>query len=95
MLVAVALLIGFIKGRTVLAKSANRLVARIKTFEEPTPFHKIYTPSYYLLIAVMMSIGMGMRFFHVPDDIRGFIDVAVGAALLNASMLYFRHRFAT
>jgi len=37
-----------------------------------------------------MGLGMGIRYFGVPVDVRGLIDVAVGSALINGAMLYFR-----
>lgn len=89
-LVVLGLLIGFFKGRYVLSKSVNRLVSRIKSFPEPLSPLKMYSAPYYGLIIVMMLLGMGMNFFGVPLDIRGLIDVAVGAALINGSTLYFR-----
>jgi hypothetical protein len=36
----------------------------------------------------MMALGAIMRL--VPDDWHGFVDVAIGSALINGAMLYFR-----
>jgi hypothetical protein len=89
-LIALGLLVGFFKGRLILAKSVNRLVNRVRSFEEPTPITKIYNLPYYLLLVSMMFIGFAIKYFEVPSDIRGAIDVAIGAALINGAMLYFR-----
>jgi len=89
-LILAGLMIGFWKGRVVLAKSVNRVVNRIRSFEEPTSIAKMYSLPYYLLLLSMIGLGMAIKFFQVPMDIRGAIDVAIGAALINGSMLYFR-----
>lgn len=94
LLITLGLIIGFFKGRFVLGKSVKRLVSRIRSFQQPTPISKIYTPAYYILLGSMMMIGMLIKYFQVPDDIRGTVDVAIGAALINGSMLYFRAAFS-
>jgi hypothetical protein len=93
LMIAVALFIGYFKGTRVLGKSAHKGSDRIQTLSNPAPITQLYKPSYFLLLGVMMAIGMGMNYFAVPLDIRGFVDVAVGAALINGSMVYFRRAF--
>lgn len=90
LLVALALLIGFFKGRFVLRKSAIAQIERIKNLPNPVQLAKIYQAKYFILIGIMMSLGILMNLLDVPKDIRGFIDVAVGAALINGSMFYFK-----
>ncbi len=87
-LIACALLIGFLKGRTVFSKSVKRSVSRILTLPNPAPLSKIYTPSYYLLLGSMVLLGVLVRY--TPLDVRGAVDVIVGSALINGAMLYFR-----
>lgn len=86
--IAITLLIGFLKGRHVFAKSVNRSVSRILTLPNPAPLSKIYSPSYYILLGSMVLLGVLVRF--APLDIRGGVDVAVGSALINGAVLYFR-----
>jgi hypothetical protein len=86
--IAITLLIGFLKGRRVFAKSVNRSVSRILALPNPAPLSKIYTPSYYILLGSMVLLGVLVRF--APLDIRGGVDVAVGSALINGAVLYFR-----
>lgn len=90
LLVVVALYIGYLKGRYVLGKAAKRGVARILSLPKPIPLSKIYAPRYYLLLGLMVMIGLCMKWFGVSKDWRGFIDVAIGAALINGSIIYFR-----
>lgn len=93
LLVALAMFLGYWKGKFVLAKTVRRNVTRIKTLPNPSSITKLFTPAYVILIAVMMGLGLGIRFFGLADDIRGLIDLAVGAALLNGAITYFRHAF--
>jgi len=90
LLIALSLLIGYFKGRFVLIKSANRAVKRICSFPAPVSLHRIYSLQFLLLIGIMMTLGMLIRVFNVPQDIRGVIDVIVGSALINGSLIYFR-----
>lgn len=89
--VALGLLIGFMKGRFVLSKTVERVVLRIVSFPSPVAFKDVYTMQYYLLIGAMMSLGMLLKWVLIPPDIKGFIDVAIGSALINGAALYFRH----
>lgn len=86
--IAITLFIGFLKGRRVFAKSVKRSVERILSLPNPASLSKIYTPSYYLLLGSMVLLGVVVRFTTL--DIRGGVDIAVGAALINGAVLYFR-----
>ena len=89
-LVAVALLLGFLKGRFVLVKTVRRVSFRIQSLPLPIKITSLYTPSYLILLGSMMALGFLVRFISMPMDIRGFIDVAIGSALINGAMLYFQ-----
>jgi hypothetical protein len=86
--IAFALLIGFLKGRRVFSKSVQRSVSRILNLPNPAPLSKLYTPSYYLLLGSMVVLGVLVRY--TPLDVRGGVDVAIGSALINGAVLYFR-----
>ncbi len=87
-LVAGGLLVGFIKGRFVLSRTVNRISTRIAGLSEPVHFLEVYPKSYWILLSSMMGLGMLMRM--LPANVHGFVDVAVGSALLNGAALYFR-----
>jgi len=87
---AIGLFIGFFKGRFVLAKTVRRVVARIVSLPLPIRLKDAYAPSYWILIGSMAGLGMLFRFLPLPVDVRGMIDVAIGSALVNGAMLYFR-----
>ena len=88
--IAIGLFVGFFKGRFVLSKTVSRVVNRISTLSLPIRLKDAYSKSYWILIASMVALGMTFRFLPIPTDIRGVIDVAIGSALINGAMLYFR-----
>jgi hypothetical protein len=89
-LVTAGLVLGFVKGRFVLSKTVVRVVSRIRALPEPIRFFDVYSIGYLALIASMILLGMTLRWLSVPSDIRGAIDIAVGSALMNGAMFYFR-----
>lgn len=91
LLLVVCLTVGYFKGKFVLGKSAHRGMKRIRSFSNPTSLTNIYSGTYYILIAFMIGLGMSIKYLGLPHDIRGAVDVAVGSALINGAMIYFRH----
>lgn len=89
-LVILSLLVGFTKGRFVMQKAALKSAARISKLPNPTSFLNIYNRSNLILIAIMVGLGMTMKYLALPYDIRGSIDIAVGSALMQGSLAYFR-----
>lgn len=88
--IAIGLAVGFFKGRFVLAKTVRRVVLRIAQLPLPIRLKDAYSPSYWILIGSMVALGMTFRFLPIPIDIRGTIDIAIGSALINGALLYFR-----
>lgn len=85
------LLIGYMKGRYVFAKSVQRSVDRILTLPNPVSLSQIYTRKYYMLLGAMVFLGVLFRL--TPLDIRGGVDMTIGAALMTGAILYFRNAF--
>jgi hypothetical protein len=90
-LTAISLFIGFLKGKKVLGKTALKAIARITAFPNPTNLTNLYSGRYYILLAGMMGLGISMNVLGIPHDIRGTIDIIIGSALINGSVVYFRH----
>jgi hypothetical protein len=90
LVICISLFIGFIKGRTVLAKTVQRVVTRIRSLPPPILLSQVYDRRYATLLGSMMALGFLFRFLPIGADVRGAIDVAIGSALINGSMLYFR-----
>ena len=89
-LIGAAALIGYVKGRFILGKSARKGVERILTYSEPMPITSLYSPKYFILLGAMIALGVSIKYMGIPNDIRGFIDVAIGIALLTGAQVYFR-----
>jgi hypothetical protein len=93
LLIILGLFIGFLKGRTVLAKAVHREITRISQLPSPASITHLYGKKALVVLAIMVLLGMSMKWLALPSDIRGFIDVAVGAALINGAVIYFRQAF--
>lgn len=88
-----ALLVGFIKGRFILSKTVKRIVTRIYGLPSPVVLKDLYPKSYYLLLGAMVLLGFVMRWLPIGAGVRGFIDIAIGSALINGAILYFKAAF--
>lgn len=95
LVLAVALGVGYVKSKYVFAKAVQKGVARIRSLPTPAPFYSIYTPRYLILLGAMVLLGISLKYVGLPLDIRGFVDVAIGAALINGSVLYFKEAAAS
>jgi hypothetical protein len=84
-----SLLIGYLKGQFIFKKTAFRIINRASSIPNPSAIHHFYSWHYYCLIAIMISLGIIMRY--LPLDLRGAIDLIVGFALMLGSFHYFRH----
>jgi len=89
-LIAIGLLVGYIKGRFVLMRTVRKVVQRICSLPLPMKLSKLYNPQYYLIMVFMTLLGMSMKFIPIYPDLRGVIDVAIGSALMNGAFLFFR-----
>jgi hypothetical protein len=94
MLIVFGLLIGFVKGRLVLIKSVKRVVGRILSLPSPIGIFQMYSWKYGLLILSMVALGLSLRWMHLPNDVRGLVDIAIGSALINGALTYFRYAAA-
>jgi hypothetical protein len=80
--------VGFLKGRFILKKTAERIAERIFSLQTPFSLFSIYPASYWLLLGGMIALGGMMKL--APPLIRGFVDTAVGCALVTGSIFYFK-----
>ncbi len=91
LMIIFCLVVGYFKGKMALAKSVTRQIKRIESLPNPAHLKYLYSKGYYLLIALMISLGVIMRFLPITLDTRGAIDTIIGSALINGAMLYFRN----
>lgn len=89
---AVGLLIGLLKGRYVLSRTARRNVRRIEALQNPRPWNA-FTPRFVIVIGLMIGFGVGLRSLAAQGYLGGFIVagglyVGIGAALVVSAWGY-------
>jgi len=94
-LVIGALLIGTIKSRYVLDKSARRGIERINHFSGNTCIGAVYSWKTWLLVIAMMLFGLIVRSSPISRDLIGFICVAIGWSLVWSSRFAWRTWYAS
>ncbi|MBS0606031.1 MAG: hypothetical protein KF898_06735 [Parachlamydiales bacterium] len=94
LLIVLGLMLGFLKGRFVLSKTVQRVVQRIISLPLPIKISQVYGVRYLALIGFMVLLGMSLKWFKLPLEVRGLVDVAIGSALMNGALGYFRLGFA-
>jgi len=90
---AAALLIGGVKGKFVLTKTARRNKDRIDRIPPPVKAHHVYAKPFYLFIVVMMGVGFMLRTWN--EYLGGYVVVAaiycgIGIALMVSSLVYWK-----
>ncbi|MCB1149217.1 MAG: hypothetical protein KDK48_03550 [Chlamydiia bacterium] len=90
LIVAGCILTGTLKAKYVLSRSVKRGITRIAALPQPASIFRIYDWKYYLLIAVMMTMGLILRKSGLPTDFRAACYLSIGFALVSASKGYFR-----
>lgn len=90
---AIGLVIGAVKGRFVLAKSARRNKHRIEALPEPTKPWQVFKPLFYVFLASMMGMGIGLRFLFRSGDYGGWLSYGgmlcgIGGALFVSAFVY-------
>ena len=92
-LMAMASLLGIAKGWFVLRRTARRLLRHIETQPETTGLSALYPARFYLLMALMVSLGFTLRAAFgtsLPALVAG-VYLAIGVALLGSTLPYFRY----
>ena len=84
-------LIGLVKGKFVLSKTAHKNKIRIHNLEDPVKLYNIFSKPFYFLIPMMMGLGILLRSFN--EYLGGYIVVAaiycgIGMALIVSSRIY-------
>lgn len=88
-LVCLGLFLGQFKAKYVLRKTAMKRIQQMSSQSSFT-FFQIFNFRYLILIATMISLGLLLKFFHTPHDLRGLIDITIGTALIHSSIFYFK-----
>ncbi len=93
-IVTAGLAIGAIKSRLVLTKVARRNIDRVKTMspdKKKICLFAFQPTASYLLIAVMIGSGLTLRSFFPHSIYIAGLYFAVGIALLDSGLVYFRN----
>lgn len=95
--IAIAAVIGVVKGLLILRRAAARNLDRIERLPEPARPWDVFAPWYVLLVGAMIALGVAVRAAAAHGWLGGWagalgIYVAVAAALLSSSGAYFRFR---
>jgi len=94
--IAVALacggIIGVLKGKFVLSRTARRNIRRIAALENPRPWN-VFSGRFVILIGLMMGLGFGLRAMAEAEWLSyptlGGIYVGIGLALAVSALAYF------
>jgi len=90
LILSIGLFLGIMKGRFVLATRARKEVCKLLQIPEPIHIKHVFSIKLLAIMAIMMSLGMAMTVGKLSYDIRAMIDVAVGSALIQGAVQYFR-----
>lgn len=94
-LIVAALVIGFGKGKFVLAKTSTKNIERIDQFTEPRKPIEVYSLRSWIIITLMVCISLALNVFKVEYIVRGPINLGIGFALIVSSMVYLKSLSAT
>jgi len=84
--IALSLFVGLMKGRWILRKSADRIIASIVSKEEPLAWRSLFPRSFLMVMMLMMSLGIAVGHLPIPLILRASIDLTVGTALMIGFM---------
>jgi len=91
-LVALAAMAGWAKGRFVLAKTARRTLVRIERRGDGRCLGGFLSWKSWGLVLVMIVGGRLLRAGPVPHTVLGPVYLAIGVALLTGSLVFWRGR---
>lgn len=87
---ALALGIGFAKGKFVLSKTSRRNIDRLMAIEEPTKLSNVYSTRSWIIIMVMIGISLALNLGPVDPYWRGVVNMAIGMGLVASSLVYLK-----
>jgi len=80
-----AILLGYLKSRFILDRTAARSIERILLLEDGTCLGAVYSKKTWLLVLVMMTLGFLLRNSSFPRPILAVLYIMVGWALFWSS----------
>lgn len=83
-----AFILGALKAKFIFSKTVDKFIQRILKHKPPIHIKHVYPLPYLFLILFMMGLGFLLKF--TPNTIHGFVDIAVGAALILGGINFFK-----
>ena len=84
-LVVPALLLGFLKSRYILDRTADRTIDRIMLLSDGTCLGAVYSKKTWGLVLAMMAMGYALRHSEFPRVVLAAVYVMVGSSLAWSS----------
>jgi len=89
-LIIIALIIGIYKGWDILAPVSKQNLLRLRRLPQPAPLWQVFSKTTWIIVAVMMVMGMTLRFLPLPDGFRAPVLIGVGLGMLIGAANYIR-----
>ena len=92
-ILAVGLILGYLKSRFILAKIINKNVIRIKNLsphKERICIFAFQALQSYVIVLVMILLGISLRATSIPREILSVIYIAIGFGLFKSGFIYFK-----
>ncbi len=77
-----AIIVGTIKSRLFLDRSAARIIRRISGFSDKTWLFAVYPLKTWLMVVAMMAFGLFLKYSPTPTIVAFFVYCSVGWGLL-------------
>lgn len=84
-----SVLIIYFKGKAVFARLATKNLIRLRRIPQPAPFRMLFSRSSWLVILLMETVGMTLRFMPLNHSLRTVILLGVGGAMWVGVITYF------
>lgn len=92
--IALAMAIGWLKGRFILAKTARRNIERLKEMTERSRLFQVYNMRSWIIIALMIGLSIFLNVSNaLPVFWRGVVNLAIGFSLISSSLFYVKAGF--
>ena len=88
---SVGLVTALVAARWGFRAIAAKNIRRLRRLPDRGCFFAFQAWKSYLLIAVMIALGAGLRHSPVPKTLLAIVYIGIGGALLLSSFSYFRH----
>ncbi|MDX1971500.1 MAG: ferrochelatase [Candidatus Sumerlaeia bacterium] len=88
LVIAVSLLIALGKGMAVFRKLAVKNLTRLRRMPQPSPLIQMFSKPSWIVIFIMATLGMSLRFIPMDEAVRSTILLGVGGAMWVGSLTY-------